>query len=300
MTAASAERTLAGRRILLSNDDGIGAHGLVVLERIARALSDDVWVVAPAIERSGAGHSLTLHEPLRPVKVGEKRYTVSGTPTDAVMVAINHLMKDSPPDLVLSGVNMGGNLGEDVHYSGTVAAAMEGTLLGVPAIALSQQLSDLERVPWATAERYGPDLIRRIWTLGWDRDVLININFPDCAPDAVKGVVPARQGKHKVGDDLIFRHDPRGRPINFPDCAPDAVKGVVPARQGKHKVGDDLIFRHDPRGRPYLWIGMRRASDRSPEGTDLKVVDNGYISVTPLNVDLTHAATLEALTKEFS
>ena len=225
-------------------------------------MSDDVWVVAPAIERSGAGHSLTLHEPLRPVKVGDKRYTVSGTPTDAVMVAINHIMKDHPPDLVLSGVNMGGNLGEDVHYSGTVAAAMEGTLLGVPAIALSQQLSDLDRVPWATAEHYGPDLIRRVWAMGWDRDVLININFPDCAPEA--------------------------------------VKGVIAARQGKHKVGDDLIFRTDPRGRPYLWIGMRRASDRSPEGTDLKVIDNGYISVTPLNVDLTHAATLDALKKAFS
>jgi 5'-nucleotidase len=262
MTKASAERTLAGRRILLSNDDGIGAHGLIVLERIARALSGDVWVVAPAIERSGAGHSLTLHEPLRPVKVADKRYTVSGTPTDAVMVAINHIMKDSPPDLVLSGVNMGGNLGEDVHYSGTVAAAMEGTLLGVPAIALSQQLSDLDHVPWETAERFGPGLIRRIWAMGWDRDVLININFPDRAPDA--------------------------------------VKGVVAARQGKHKVGDDLIFRTDPRGRPYLWIGMRRASDRSPEGTDLKMVDSGYIAVTPLNVDLTHGDTLAALAREFS
>jgi 5'-nucleotidase len=266
MSAASAERTLSGRRILLSNDDGIGAHGLIVLERIARALTDDVWIVAPAVERSGAGHSLTLHEPLRPVKVADRRYTVSGTPTDAVMVAINHIMKDHPPDLVLSGVNMGGNLGEDVHYSGTVAAAMEGTLLGVPAIALSQQLSDLERVPWATAERYGPDLIRRIWALmsdkaSWDENVLININFPDCAPEA--------------------------------------VKGVVAARQGKHKVGDDLIFRTDPRGRPYLWIGMRRASDRSPDGTDLKVLDDGYIAVTPLNVDLTHRETLDALSREF-
>jgi 5'-nucleotidase len=248
-------------RILLSNDDGINAHGLVVLERIARKLSDDVWVVAPSFERSGAGHSLTIHEPLRPIQIADKRYSVSGTPTDCVMVAINHIMKDNPPDLVLSGVNVGGNLGEDVHYSGTVAAAMEGVLLGAPSIALSQVWTDAANIHWETAEHFAPDIIRQVCGVGWGKNVLINVNFPDRAP----------------GD----------------------VAGIKPAAMGKHKLGDDLVLRHDPRGRPYLWIGTKRVSDRSAEGTDLKLVDDGYITVSPLNVDLTHTPTLAALGQVF-
>ncbi len=248
-------------RILLSNDDGIHAEGLKVLERVARRLSDDVWVVAPTVERSGAGHSLTIHEPLRPLKISERRYAVSGTPTDCVMVAINHIMRASPPDLVLSGINHGGNLGEDVHYSGTVAAAMEGVLLGVPAIALSLVWSDASHIRWETAEHFAPEVIRKVCAVGWGKNVLINVNFPDRA----------------VGD----------------------VKGVCPAAQGSHKLGDDLVLRHDPRGRPYLWIGNRRESDTSRIGTDLKAVDDGFVAVTPLNVDLTHTPTLTALGQVF-
>ncbi len=248
-------------RILLSNDDGISALGMASLEKIAAQLSDDVWVVAPATEHSGAGHSLTIHQPLRPIKLGEKRYSVSGTPTDSIMVAVNHVMKDKAPDLVLSGVNFGGNLGEDVHYSGTVAAAMEGTLLGIPAIALSQVWTDMDNVRWGTAEQCAPELIRKICAAGISENVLINVNFPD--------------------------RDPKG------------VKGVLPTEQGSHKLGDDLILRQDPRGRPYLWIGTKRISDPSAEGTDLKAVDDGYISVTPLNVNLTHFESLAALRDQF-
>jgi 5'-nucleotidase len=244
-------------RILLSNDDGIAAEGLAVLERIARTLSDDVWVVAPAVEQSGTGHSLTLQVPLRPVRHGERRFSVSGTPTDSVMVAINHLITDRKPDLVLSGINMGSNLGEDVHYSGTVAAALEGALLGVPAIAVSQFMDGTSGVPWETAERFMPDLIRRLCKAGWPPTVVMNVNMP-----------------HR---------------------SPDKVKGIVAAAQGKHKLGDDLVLRADPRGRDYIWIGPRRASDAAVEGTDLKAVDEGYIAVTPLNVDLTHRPTLAAL-----
>lgn len=257
--------TMAGRsladlskcRILLSNDDGIGAEGLVILERIARGLSDDVWIVAPSTEQSGAGHSLTLHQPLRPIKVGDRRYTVSGTPTDCVMVAVNHILEDRRPDLVLSGINMGGNMGEDVHYSGTVAAALEATLLGVPAIAISQIVGDVGPVPWATAEHHVPGLIKRLCTAGWPEQVMININIPDRAPDK--------------------------------------IVAVVATAQGKHKLGDDLILRNDPRGRPYIWIGARRSADAALEGTDLKAVDEGRIAVTPLNVDLTHGPTLAKL-----
>jgi 5'-nucleotidase len=245
----------------LSNDDGIAAPGLAVLERIARTLTDDVWVVAPAAEQSGAGHSLTLHQPLRPLKVAEQRYTINGTPTDCVLVAVNHLMKDHPPDLVLSGVNMGVNLGEDVHYSGTVAAAMEGALLGYRAIAFSQAFDDEDKIHWSTAERFGPDIVRQACASGWAQNVLINVNFPDLPPER--------------------------------------AKGIALARQGKHKIGDDLVHRHDPRGRPYIWIASRRLADASATGTDLRAVEDGYVAVTPLNVDLTHEATLAALGRVF-
>jgi 5'-nucleotidase len=253
---------LKGKRILLSNDDGISANGLVVLEKIARSLSEDIWVVAPATEQSGAGHSLTLHHPLRPVKIADQRYSVNGTPTDCVLLAINHLMKDHPPDLVLSGVNMGVNLGEDVHYSGTVAAAMEGALLGYRAIAFSQDFDDADNVPWTVALRHGPDVVRHACAVPWSKQVLINVNFPDCDPDAMKGM--------KV------------------------------SRQGKHKIGDDLIHRHDPRGKPYIWIAARRLAEENVEGTDLKAVADNFISVTPLNVDLTHDATMASLHKAFA
>jgi len=244
-------------RILLSNDDGIHAPGLAVLERIARTLTDDVWVVAPAHEQSGAGHSLTLHHPLRPTKLGEKRYMIDGTPTDCVLVAAQHIMEDTPPDLVLSGINMGANLGEDVHYSGTVAAALEATLQGLPSIALSQLMAGEPH--WGTPETYAPDLIKSVCQASWGRDTLININFPDLPPEA--------------------------------------VKGIKLTHQGKHKVGDDLILREDPRGKPYMWIGAPRMSETQDEDSDLFIAANGYVSVTPLCVDLTDYDTLSALSK---
>lgn len=247
----------AGSRILLSNDDGINAPGLAVLEKIARTLTDDVWVVAPAHEQSGAGHSLTLHHPLRPTELGKNRYMVDGTPTDCVLVAVQHLMEDTPPDLVLSGINMGANLGEDVHYSGTVAAALEATLQDIPAIAFSQLLPPDGDAPWETVEHYAPDLIRSVCKSSWGRNTLININIP---------------------------------PLGLGE-----VKGVKLATQGKHKVGDDLILREDPRGRPYMWIGPPRMSGTPDEGTDLQLTAQGYISVTPLCVDLTDHETLGAL-----
>jgi 5'-nucleotidase len=246
---------LSGCRILISNDDGINAPGLQVLEKIARTLSDDIWVVAPAHEQSGAGHSLTLHHPLRPTQLGEKRFMVDGTPTDCVLVAGQHLMPDRAPDLVLSGINMGANLGEDVHYSGTVAAALEATLQDIPAIAFSQLMSGSPR--WDTAEHFTADLIRSVCRSGWGRNTLININFPDL-------------------------------PV-------DEIKGVRLARQGKHKLGDDLVVREDPRGKPYIWIGAPRISDTRDEGTDLNVTAAGYVSITPLCVDLTDHDALSSL-----
>lgn len=248
-------------RILISNDDGINAPGIKVLEKIARSISKDVWVVAPEHEQSAAGHSLTIRRPLRVRQVSRRRFAVDGTPTDAVLLGINHVMAGKRPDLVLSGINRGGNLGEDVTYSGTVAAAMEATILGVPSIAFSQYYTPDHPMRWSTGEHWAPEIIRRVTSVGWGRNVLINVNFPDVA---------ATQ-----------------------------VSGVEVTRQGKRKIGDALSERLDPRGEPYIWIGAQRAEDRSTPGTDIEAVCRGAISVTPLCVDLTDRGTMKALDAVF-
>jgi 5'-nucleotidase len=252
---------LSRARILLSNDDGVHAEGLATLERIARQLTDDVWICAPEAEQSAASHSLTIHRPLRVRKLGEKRYAVDGTPTDCVLLAFRHLFRDAKPTLVLSGINHGENLADDITYSGTVAAAMEATLLGVPAIAFSQTHQDGRKVDFTTAEHWGAEVVRRATSTPWDPNVLVNVNFPAVAPDKVTGV-------HVV-------------------------------RQGKRKLGDDLVERTDPRGRLYFWIGpMREEVDPDPD-TDIGVVAAGGIAVTPLSLDLTHRATLLRLDRAF-
>jgi len=248
---------LGNARILLSNDDGIEASGLKALERVARSLSDDVWVVAPEIEQSAASHSLTLRVPLRIRNRREQRFTVNGTPTDAVLLAVQHIMKDHRPDLVLSGINRGGNLGEDVTYSGTIAAAMEGTLLGVRSIALSQCVAHGEKTRWATAEQHAATLIRKLVTMKWAKGVLLNVNFPDVAAEK--------------------------------------VTGVEVTAQGRRKLGGELDERRDPRGFPYYWIGTMRTEEPSRKGSDLAAVNRGAISVTPLSLDLTHKPTVAAL-----
>src|SRR5215471_13672173 len=147
-------------RILLTNDDGIHAHGLEVLEKIARQLSDDVWVVAPETDQSGVAHSLSLNDPLRLRELGPRHFAVKGTPTDCVIMATRHILRDGRPDLILSGVNRGRNAAEDVTYSGTVAGAIEGTVLAIPSCSLSQSFTTPPRhnLHWATALKFGPDL----------------------------------------------------------------------------------------------------------------------------------------------
>lgn len=249
---------LSKSRVLLTNDDGIDADGFKVLERAMSKLAREVWAVAPLDEQSGAGHSLTLRRPLRILERGRRRFAVDGTPTDAVLLAINHVMKASPPDLVVSGINRGENLGEDVTYSGTIAAAMEGTILGFPSIALSQAVAG-STVNWRTAERHLSEVLARVLGQAWPRNVLINVNFPAVAPDKVRGVRPARQGRRKLGDEL--------------------------------KIG------HDPRGEAYYWIGSMRIEAAFAKGTDLDVVSEGAIAITPVHLDLTHTAFLRRLQK---
>src|SRR6201982_3347056 len=200
-------------RILISNDDGIHSEGLEVCAESGRALSDDVWLIAPEFDQSGVSHSLSLNDPLRLREIGERRFAVKGTPTDCVIMGSRHVIKDRPPNLVLAGVNRGRNAGEDVIYSGTVAGAVEGTILGIPSLALSQAYRSRSGEPphWETAVRFGPDIIRRVLAARIPRDVLININFPDCAPADVKGVAVTSQGRNRQDRlQIDQRQDGRG------------------------------------------------------------------------------------------
>ncbi len=248
---------LSKARILVTNDDGVNAAGIGVLLEIAQGLSDDVWIVAPEVEQSGAGHSLTLRRPLRMIRRAERRYSVDGTPTDSVLMAIGHLLRDHRPELVLSGVNRGGNLGEDLTYSGTVAAAMEGVLMGVPSIALSLLFKNGGRPDWDTPRTHAPEIIRRLADTGWPDGVLINVNFPSGGPEAVKGT---------------------------------QVVGL-----GRRKIGDHLVERQDPRGVPYYWIGPMRDEAPDQPDTDLAAVMNGYTAITPVHLDLTDRPTVGTL-----
>lgn len=249
-------------RILCTNDDGIHAEGLACLERIARALTDDVWVVAPEIEQSGASRALTLSIPLRVRKLDDRRFAVAGTPTDCVELAVQELVEGARPDLVLSGVNRGQNIAEDVTLSGTVAGALQGMALGIPSVALSQAMrifDDSERAMYETAEAYGPGIVERLMQIGWAAgEVVMNVNFPDVAPEEVKEVEVTRQG----------------------------------SRDFKHMHAER---RTDPRGRNYYWMGFKGQLSNPPAGTDLRAIYDGKISVTPLHIDLTHGETVNRL-----
>ncbi|HEY9216452.1 MAG TPA: 5'/3'-nucleotidase SurE [Phenylobacterium sp.] len=245
-------------RILLTNDDGIHAEGLVALENIARALTDDVWICAPEHEQSGASRALTLSEPLRVRTVGERRFATSGTPTDCVMLAISELVEGAKPDLVLSGVNRGANLAEDVTMSGTVAGAIEAMAMGVPGIALSQTGWPQREQMYAPSEAFAPGIIRRLMEVGWPNDVVININFPSRPLEEITEVEVTRQAFR----DVTVKHAEK---------------------------------RTDLRGREYYWVGFKQERSKPADGTDLKANYEGRISVTPLHIDLTHAPTIQAL-----
>jgi 5'-nucleotidase len=247
-------------RILITNDDGIGAPGIYVLEKIAAQLSDDIWIVAPSEEQSGAGHSLTLTRPVRLRQHAERRFSVSGTPTDAVTMALKKVMPQ-PPDLILSGVNRGANLGDDVTYSGTVSAALEGALAGIPSIALSQVYSREDiggEVSFDAAEEWGPRVLKPLVDMSFATRTLINVNFPPLSAAEVRGIRVVRQGFH------------------------DYSRGSV-------------VESVDPRGFSYFWFGLHGIEQTPGHETDLEVIADGYIAVTPLHVDLTHYSSLSAL-----
>ena len=246
-------------RILITNDDGIDAPGLHALRQIANELSSDVWCVAPETNHSGAGHSLSLHEPLRLRQISEKAFAVRGTPTDSVIMGVRHILKGQRPDLILSGVNRGANIAEDVTYSGTIAAAFEGTLIGVRSIAMSQSFgfeSDSPR--WEVPIAHGPALVKKLVSVEWPANVLMNVNFPDRAPERIEGTRVTSQGRRD--QDLLA-----------------------------------IDERRDTWGNPYYWLGFARRRSNPGAGTDLEAVYSGHISVTPLYLNLTHKPMQETL-----
>lgn len=251
-------------RILITNDDGYDAPGIIALRDIALQFSSDVWLVAPEIDQSGAAHSLTLREPLRMRQWDERVFAVRGTPADCIIMGVRLILHDKAPDLVLSGVNKGSNLAEDITYSGTVAGAIEGTLMGFQSIAFSQ-VSPLTRPggpPWHTAKHHGPRVIERLLSEQWGAGTFMNVNFPDREPDEVEGIQMTRQG-----------------------------------RRAHERLNIDQ--RSDTWNQPYYWLAYEHSHAVPQEGTDLNAIQNGCISVTPLSIDFTDEQSLMRLAPRF-
>lgn len=238
-------------RILITNDDGIQSPGLDALERIARTLSDDVWVIAPETDQSGVAHSLTLSDPLRLRQIDDRHFALRGTPTDCVIMGVRKVLPGLP-DLVLSGINKGQNLAEDVTYSGTVAGAMEGAILGIRSIAVSQAYSwNIGSEPdYGTAETHAPELFRRLLEFNLPPYSLFNVNFPACSADQVRGVKVTVQGHHE-------------------------------------QSGLSIEERQDGRGYPYYWLRFQDRGKSVFDNSDLHAIADGYVSVSPLRIDLT-------------
>ncbi|XAP79639.1 5'/3'-nucleotidase SurE [Citromicrobium bathyomarinum] len=251
-------------KILLTNDDGIHAPGLEVLEEIARAFSHDIWICAPDEEQSGMGHALTLTRPVRLRKHGERRYSVTGTPTDAVTMGLRQVM-DGPPDVILSGVNRGANLADDITYSGTVSAAIEGALAGIRSIALSQVTSKEGAATddtFEAARAWGEKVMGPLLDTPLPKRTLVNVNFPALTADQIRGIRAVRQGFH------------------------DYSRGTV-------------VEGRDPRGFKYYWFGLQAIEHTLDHGTDLEAINEGFVSVTPLQLDLTHHASLGELGERY-
>ncbi len=245
-------KPLAHHRFLLTNDDGLEAPGLKLLEEIVRELSDDVWIVAPDSERSGASHSVSLHHPIRVRKAGERGWAIYGTPTDCVLMAYYELMRETRPTFVLSGINNGANLGEDISYSGTCAAAMEGTLLGLRAIAMSVIRAPSGSARWEAARELLPGLLTRlIRNDDWPAGSFLNINIPDALPDEITGVRVTRQGQRPPG---AFSIDAR----------------------------------IDARNVPYYWVKISYPEGEKAPDTDLHAIQDKAVSITPVQLDFTN------------
>jgi 5'-nucleotidase len=250
---------LSDARILISNDDSIHAEGIKQLEKIALGITPNVWVVAPETQMSAAGHSLTIHMPLRVKEYDKRHYSVHGTPTDSVLVGAQVVMKEFRPHMILSGINHGQNTADDVTYSGTIAAAIEGTLMNIPSIAFSQDFDEHGGKPdWSIAQEYLPRILQAFCGKELDPHTLLSVNFPA----KKQGVIPEIR--------------------------------VVP--QGHYSMADqDMVQLTDPRGRPYLWIGPPPKREETDQSLDVGSLKAGHVTVTPLTLNLTHQPTLKKI-----
>ena len=245
-------------RVLLTNDDGFDAPGLKVLEQVAKTLARDVWIVAPEKDQSGVSHAISLHSPIRITKRGFQCFAVTGTPGDCVMIAVRHLMLECLPDLILSGINRGANLGVETVFSGTVGAAMVGLLLGFPSIALSQAFAAREDVPWETSSKLAGQTIRDLLKLNWEGSACLNVNFPPCLPDQAKPLKLTSQG---VG----------------------------------HLSGADVIACRDPREFSYYWLKLTHAERENVPCTEAMELGKCHITASPLEFERTNEAVLERM-----
>ena len=252
---------LNDHRVLLCNDDGIEAEGIKLLESVVRPHASETWVVAPAEEQSGASHSISMHVPIRHRQIDDRHHAVKGTPTDCALMGIYEVMPE-PPTLLLSGINWGANLAEDLTYSGTASAAMEGALLGVPSVAMSL-VHAFDNVHWDTAEKFAPEVIAAILDAGIPPGTFVNVNFPPVAPDRVKGIRVCRLGQRPPGS-------------------------FKPTK------------RTDARRKDYWWIQITRVEHDVATGTDLEAIENGEIAVTPIQLDMTADSSMAALTRAFA
>lgn len=259
MAAGDWRVSLADARVMLINDDGVDAPGLKLLERLVRPLVRELWVVAPAKEESGTSHAFSIHRPVRMTEVGERRFAVDGMPADAAIIGLKVAMKDAPPDIVLSGVNRGANIGDDSSYSGTVGAAMEAAMAGVPAVAFSLNRAPRMEPKWPTVERHLVPTLTRLLEQSWPTGAVLNVNFPDFEPDAVKGFRVTRLGRRRPGGEIM------------------------------HGV--------DPAGHEFYWIGTKRILGDIAPDSDVQAAEDGYISMTPLTFDLTDEALLDGARK---
>ena len=242
--------SLSGKRVLIVNDDGIDGPGIKLLETIARGSTDDVWVVAPDEERSGAGHGISVSNPIRYVQRDERHFAVRGSPADCALLGINVFCDGKKPDILLAGINSGPNLAEDVHYSGTCAAAKEGALLGIPSLSLNQMRSYDNPAKWETSEAHLPRIIAETLAMDWLPGLFMNVNVPNVTPEEISGIAITRQGQRLPG-------------------------GFMPVR------------RTDERTVPYFWIKISPNHPELEPGTDLYAVAQNAISITPLQLDMT-------------
>ena len=245
-------------KVLLTNDDGFDAPGLRTLMQVADEVAEEVWIVAPDYDQSGTSHSLSLHSPLRVSQKDERRYSVSGTPGDCVVMAVRHLMASGRPDLILSGINRGANLGIETVLSGTVGAAMTGMLLGIPSMALSQAFSDRNAVRWDTSRALAPTVIRQFAKGAWSQGSILNINFPDVPVGEVGQIELTTQGTGLM-DDV------------------EVISGI------------------DPRSLEYHWLSLRRSAREDVAGSETLAIGRGRVSITPLQFERTNQNVLASL-----